>query len=80
MFPDRIKNPNKPKNIPKKRPHVTIIIPSRIIILKILFFVYPIALKIAKSPIRLSKLLARPEKMLKAEITIKIKESSGKTF
>ena len=68
---------NKPKKItldkiPIINPKLTITIPSSDIILKILDFVYPRALKIAKSLKRFSKLLASPEKILKTEIAIKI--------
>ena len=40
----------------------------------------PTALKTAKSPIRFSKLLAKPEKILSEAIKIKIRESIAKLF
>ena len=65
-------NSKKPIKIPKIIPIKTTRIPSRTIILKILFLEKPTALKTAKSPIRFSKLLANPEKILSEAIKIKI--------
>ena len=68
----KILNSKKPIKIPKRIPIKTTRIPSRTIILKILFLEKPTALKTAKSPIRFSKLLAKPEKILSEAIKIKI--------
>ena len=76
----KILNSKKPIKIPKIIPIKTTRIPSRTIILKILFLEKPTALKTAKSPIRFSKLLANPEKILSEAIKIKIRESIAKLF
>ena len=75
-----ILNSKKPIKIPIRRPIKTTRMPSRTIILKTLFLDKPTALKTAKSPIRFSKLLAKPEKIFNAAIKIKIRESIAKLF
>ena len=76
----KILKPTYPIKIPSIRPLITITIPSREIILNILFLEYPIARNTAKSPILFSRLLANPEKILKTAIEINIVESIPKLF
>ena len=59
-------------------PKITIIIPSREIILKTRAFEYPMALKIAKSRSLFSKLLASPVNILNTAISMIIIDNSLK--